>query len=174
MYFFYLFAIITHIGDVMKNRLGLNDEKLLSVEREIVNLKINLLDEYFTFNMDIFSLNYLKELHKFLFLDIYYDYQTEMVGFPTVDEKYIKYLLEGLRDTCINYPNRIENILNPIKELWKLQPFYDGNTRTFIAYLKVLKHAFDLSIDIDLDNEIVSMPKTFTKENFVNQKRLTK
>ena len=144
----------------MENRLGLREERLLSVERNIVNLKLNLLDEYFTFNIDIFSSDYLKELHKFLFLDIYYDYQTEMIGFNTDDENYIKY--------------RIENILNSIKELWKLQPFYDGNTRTFLAYLKVLKHAFKLDIDIDLNQEIASVPKIFTKKNFVNQKRLTK
>lgn len=137
-------------------------------------MKLNLLDEYFTFNIDIFSSDYLKELHKFLFLDIYYDYQTEMIGFNTDDENYIKYLFEGLKYNCINHPDRIENILNSIKELWKLQPFYDGNTRTLFAYLKVINDAFLLNLDIDFDKEIKSGSNIFLTESFVNQKRLTK
>lgn len=158
----------------MENKLGLSEGKLFSVERKIVNLKMNLLDEYFTFNKNIFKLDYLDELHKFLFSDLYYDYQLEMRNFAIVEEQYIKLMLEVIKDFCINNPQKIEKILEPIENIWDLQPFYNGNTRTFLAYLSILNKAFLLDLDMDLNKEIESNPKMFRKENFVNQKRLTK
>ena len=158
----------------MKNKLGLNIGNLLFVERSIVNLKMNLLDEYFTFNQNIFSLEYLKQLHKFLFSDIYYDDQIETREFSVAEESYIKSLLDMLKDACLNNSEEIDNVLQPIEAIWDLQPFYNGNTRTCFAYLCILNKAFYLNINIDLNKEIESCSLMFKKENFVNQKRLTK
>ena len=68
----------------------------------------------------------------------------------------------------------ITSVLDIIKDIWLLQPFVDGNTRTLIAYLIILNKAFDLGLNIDLNKEIESGINTFQLNNFVNQKRLTK
>ena len=69
----------------------------------------------------------------------------------------------------------IEPVLNIIQDIWFLQPFVDGNTRTLIAYLIILNKTFDLGLNIiDLNKEIESGVSTFNLNNFVNQKRLTK
>ena len=56
------------MGGSMENKIGLSEFKLKEVERKIVNLKFNLLDEYFTFNSNIFELDFLKNLHNFYFV----------------------------------------------------------------------------------------------------------
>lgn len=158
----------------MENKLGLCEGKLIDIERKIVNLKMNLLDEYITFNKDIFDFEYIIELHKFLFSDFYYDYQLETRKLTEIETQYINYLLNTIENICINEPENLEKLLSCIHNIWDLQPFFNGNTRTLLSYLNVLNQAFMLDLNIDLNSNIISKPSTFNKENFVNQKRLTK
>ena len=157
----------------MKNKLGLNEYKLLDIERKIVNTKLNLLDEYFTFNELKFDFEYIKQLHNFLFCEFYYE---EDLGTRIIAEEEIKLInnyLNEINYICINKGNSDE-VLNIIKKVWYLQPFIVGNTRTLIAYLKILDSAFLLNLNINVNIEIENNPTIFNTWKTVNQKRLTK
>ena len=153
----------------MENKLGLGSYKINDVEKKIVNLKLNLIDEYFTFNETDLEFDYLEKINKFLFNDFY---KYEEVDYAV--KKIINKYLIILNDICINESENIETILEIINSIWIQQPFKDGNTRTLLAYLIVLNKAYNLGLNIDLNKEIESGTNTFKLENFVNQKRLTK
>lgn len=153
----------------MENKLGLGSYKINDVEKKIVNLKLNLIDEYFTFNETDLEFDYLEKINKFLFNDFY---KYEEVDY-TVKKIINKYLII-LNDICINESENIETIIEIINSIWIQQPFKDGNTRTLLAYLSVLNKAYNLGLNVDLNKEIESGVNTFKLENFVNQKRLTK
>ena len=157
----------------MKNKLWLNKEKLLSVEKEIVKIKLNLLDEEFLFNNDIFTLEYIKELHIFLFGDLYYEEDLTFRELSKEEIKYIKHLFNSIEEICINNYECTEILLETLVKLWELQIFKDGNTRTLLGYLSILNKAFILNLDIDLNKEIKSRPSELYDKK-VNQKRLTK
>ena len=156
----------------MKNKLWLNKEKLLSVEKEIVKIKLNLLDEEFLFNNDIFTLEYIKELHIFLFGDLYYEEDLTFRELSKEEIKYIKNLFNSIKEACISDDN-VEMLLESLVKFWELQIFKDGNTRTLLGYLSILNKAFILNLDIDLNKEIKSRPSELYDKK-VNQKRLTK
>lgn len=159
----------------MKNKLGVSYTKLIQIETEIVNLKLNLLDEYFTFNENIFSLKYLRKLHKFLFSDLYENIDVETRELNDIEKDYIQDVLISLENICIKEPIEIDKVLQIILKLWDFQIFKDGNTRTMLAYLKVINRAFLLDLDIDLNSVISNQDSdNFKKEKYVNQKRLTK
>jgi len=154
----------------MQNKIGLCEDSFEKIERQIINLKLNLLNEYFTFNKDKIDFEYLVKLHEFLFSDLY-----EKIGLRNLElseTDYIKYMLYSLINYC--YLKDIDSVLNTLKEIWNLQPFINGNTRTFLALLKILNTAYNLNLNIDFNKEIESKPSTFNINNFVNQKRLTK
>ena len=158
----------------MENKLGLSEEKLLLVERIIVNTKLNLLDEEFLFNNDIFSLEYIKELHLFIFSDLYYEEDLSFRKIAKEEIKYIEVLLNTIKEICINKYECIEILMETLVKLWELQIFKDGNTRTLLGYLAILNKAFILNLNIDLNKEIKSRPSESHNENYVNQKQLTK
>ena len=158
----------------MKNRLGLNDYKLLIVERRLINNKLKLLNNYFTFNDNLFSFDYLIKLHRFLFCDIYFEEIVSARDFDLIELYNIQSILDSIKEICSQNPVNIDDLLYKIDELWNLQPFYNGNTRTMMGYLAILNCEFLLDLDIDFDREIKSSCNAFKKENFVNQKRLTK
>lgn len=153
----------------MDNKLGLNEFKIIDVEKKIINLKLNVIDEYFTFNENEFNFNYLEKLNKFLFSDIY-----ECIEVNDEVKNIINKYLGIITDLLMEDKENITSVLDIIKDIWLLQPFVDGNTRTLIAYLIILNKAFDLGLNIDLNKEIESGINTFQLNNFVNQKRLTK
>jgi len=158
----------------MENKIGLTDFKLKQVERDIINLKLKLLDDKFNFNEYIFSFEYLNKLHEFLFGDIYDNEYIKSRKLSDVEITFINVLLNHIKIICINNPDNIDDLISSIDELWNFQPFYNGNTRTFLGYLSVLNSMFLLNLDIDFDKEIESSFNVFKKENFVNQKKLTK
>ena len=153
----------------MYNKLGLNEFQIIEVEKKIIKLKLNLVDEYFTFNEKEFNFNYLEKLNNFLFSDIYEEKKVKD-DVKNIINKYLRIIT----DMLIEDKNNIIYVLDIIKDIWFLQPFADGNTRTLIAYLIILNKAFDLGLNIDLNKEIDSVINTFDLNNFVNQKRLTK
>ena len=158
----------------MRNKLGLTNQKLFLVEKVIVNTKLNLLDEEFVFNNDIFSLEYLRQLHLFLFSDLYYEEDLTFRGLTEQDLDYIKVLFNSIEETCINENNSVEKLMEALAQFWELQIFQDGNTRTLLGYLSILNKAFILNLDIDLNKEINSSPSELNSQIFVNQKQLTK
>ena len=157
----------------MRNKLGVSMSKLSYIEREIVNKKLNIIDEYVMFECKKFDFQYLKSLNDFLFSDFYF---SEDLGTRRIEEKekaVIDKCLSIIEEECLSNKD-VKKILKLIQYLWHLQPFAVGNTRTFYAYLKVLNSAFLLDLDIDVNKEIISDSAIFEYENFVNQNRLTK
>ena len=158
----------------MENKLGVSEAKLFDLERKLVNFKFNLLDEYITFNKNLFELDYLIELHKFLFSDLYFDKDIEIRNFDKIEINNIETILIFIENVCINSRDRVDELLSLIYKLWEMQPFQNGNTRTLIAYLYILNKAFLLNIDVDLNKEISNKITFFELNNTVNQNRLTK
>ena len=158
----------------MENKLGVSNSKLFDIERKIVNFKLNLLDEYITFNKNIFEFQYLIELHKFLFSDLYFDKNLEIRNFDEVEINNIETILVFIENACINNRERIDELLSLIYKLWEIQPFQNGNTRTLIAYLYILNKAFLLNMNIELNSEISNKTTFFELSESVNQNRLTK
>ena len=158
----------------MENKLGISDAKLFDIERKLVNFKFNLLDEYITFNKNIFELDYLMELHKFLFSDLYFDKDLEIRNLDKIEMNTIETVFVFIEYVCLNNREKTDEILNLVYKLWELQPFQNGNTRTLIAYLYILNKAFLLNMNIDLNSEISNKTTFFELKQLVNQNRLTK
>lgn len=156
------------------NKLGIEKNKLDKIEKQIINLKLNMLDETFTFNSTDFDLRYLVKLHSYLFDEFYFNCDRGLRRLSNIEKKLINELLKEISYVCINNPCDINLIINNIVEIWALQPFVNGNTRTLVAFLKVITECFDLNLDMDVNRNIVSNPKTFEKYMLVNQKRLTR
>lgn len=157
----------------MSNKIGVNEYRLREIEREIVNVKLNLLNETFTFNEGEFNLDYLKKLNDFLFQDFYNSDELGLRNLSELEVMTIEFHLKSITSICKNDFNNIKDILSIIGEIGNLQPFLVGNTRTLIAFIKVLNGAFLLGLDVDVNKEITNNPNNFRLNNFVNQKRLT-
>lgn len=145
----------------MNNKLGLNRYRLIELERKIVNLKLDLIDETFSFNENDLNLNYLVKLNEFLFKDFYFD---DDIGTRNLEDEEIflinKYLNNAIKNSLLESPN-IEEILDSIADIWNLQPFLVGNTRTLLGFLKILDSSFHLNLNVDVNQEINSNPKIF-------------
>lgn len=162
----------------MKNKLGVNEHILQEVQRKVINQKLNLLDETFTFNQSNFNFKYLICLNEFLFKEYYYyDNLDNDMGLRRLDFSEIKTIenyLEKIVLLCVNNPEDLESILNLIDEIWRLQPFVVGNTRTLVGFLKILSKSFLLNIDVDVNKVIERGSNSFKLNNIVNLKGLTK
>lgn len=158
----------------MINKLTPNEYKLLDIQKKIINLKLNLLDETFTFNKNVFDLEYLVRLNEFLFSDFYYENDFGLRVLSNDEISTIECYLEKITSNCISNPSDTKSILNYVEKIWYLQPFVVGNTRTMIGYLKMIDVCFLLGLDIDVNVELESKPSIFKGNYKVNQKRLTK
>lgn len=152
----------------MKNKLGLPCSKLFEVEKKLVNFKLNLIDETYTFNSDIFSFEYLKSLNEFLFGDIHPKEYIRTRELSKLDCDFIDDLLRQLQYQ-VNTLQKDE-IINTITEIWYYQPFIIGNTRTLVAYTKVLNSKYLLDLPINVNGNIESNPRTF-KRMMLTKKR---
>lgn len=131
----------------MENKLGLDEWKLEEVERKIVSLKLNLLDDLYTFNEDAFNPSYLLKLNEFLFGDVHDD-----IGYRTKEHSgIISSYLGRIIDICIE--KNKQELLKALEEMWSIQPFKYGNTRTLIAFVKILDKAYDLGINVDVNSD---------------------
>lgn len=85
-------------------------------------------------------------------------YSETNLGFRLLDDNEINYLNKLLSDIKCIHDNKtnLEDLLNIFDELWNLQPFYTGNTRTFIAYFKIICLTFNLPYQINIEGEIRS------------------
>ncbi len=155
------------------NKLGINEYKLRDIERKIVNLKLNLLDYYFTFNLEKYDLNYLLRLHIFLFGDIYYEEDLSLRKLEQIEIDLINDYMSKIQ-VLSSDPSNINIIIDLISKIYTLHPFKNGNTRTLYAFLKIINEEYLLGLDVDVNKDIKSGLATFNINRFVNQKRLTK
>ena len=126
----------------MTNKIGMDDYNFQEVEYKLVNAKLNLINELFTFNEKDIGIEYLKKINCFLFSDIYLDNDIGFRELSVSEMETINDCLKNIVETCILNQNNIEKILRYFEKIWKYQPFITGNTRTLIAFLKILKNAF--------------------------------
>ncbi len=138
----------------MENKLGiLNDDYLKNIEYRIVNFKHKLIDESYTFGEEtIFSIEYLQKLHIFLFGDLY-DEQICLVR-DKINKDKINNILSRIHEISQDIDMNREEFGRLIYELWYEQIFFDGNTRTIRAFLKVYCHGFNISVNHNFDEDI--------------------
>lgn len=156
------------------NKLGISDWNFESIERKIVNLKLNIIDENFTFNKKQLNFNYLISLNRFLFGDFYYERDLGIRDMHPREIECINIYLKSIEEICLKNFYSIDSLLNILRKIWLMQPFKVGNTRTLVAYLKVISLCFRLDINVNVNKEIKSDSKEFNFNCEVNQKRLTK
>lgn len=136
------------------NKLGISEQKMDTIERKIVAVKLENLDETITFNCQKLDLEYLIKLHKYLFNDLYTDDLTDTRHLSAEEIEIINKMLHMVNQICINEPASIMKIIDILHEIWRLQPFLDGNTRTLIGYLIMLKECYYLDIPLDVHNDL--------------------
>lgn len=159
--------------DVLKNKLGIkNKEELDKAESDISFSKILSVDSVVVPKK--FDLEYLQEIHKYLFGDIY-EFAGEIRKIPIEKPEVV---LDGMSVEYV-YPTKIEekakeclkkfnsekwdekNIDDKsiafsklLAELWQIHPFREGNTRTIATFVfKFAKeHNFEMDEDLLLNN----------------------
>ena len=158
----------------MKNKLRVTEYYYNDIEKNLVNFKMKLLDDKFTFNSDIFSFKYIIKLHEFLFDDLFDEQISGVRKLNKIEIDYFNQILFELKKVISIYPLDINYTLLLVEKIWHFQPFIVGNTRTMFAYLKILNNRFQLNININENMEIKSCSDMFKLKTYVNQKRLTK
>ncbi len=134
----------------MENKLGLDEEQIILVEHNIIKIKLEILDEYFTFNsFDIFD--YLKKLNLFLFEDLYHFHNSNTRDLNEIEIKKINYLLSQIKIKASN--KDYKSLEDLFLDLYRLQVFKIGNRRTLIGFLKVINNSYDLGLKIDLSQD---------------------
>ena len=151
--------------NILINKLNIkDDEELHKQERKLVSLRVSeLFDNPIKGNFDFI---HLKEIHKFLFQDIYSwageirtcaiakkdlfclpqfieNYATEVFGNIEKDDYYIKY----------DYEVTIMKLVDLFSDINALHPFREGNGRTQREFIECLAKV--CGIDLDL----TSVPK---------------
>jgi len=147
-----------------KNKLGiLNYKKLKQVEKEIISVKMKLLDTSINFNMSELNLEFLIRLHKFLFGDIYYESQLQprnLTDEELLEISRIFYALANIGKIACCVDEKTVQAL--FVRLWDLQIFLDGNTRTLLAFLKLYIERYSLPVEMSKVDKISSSGRMFT------------
>lgn len=136
------------------NNLGSYIQKMNELEKEAITLRFATLNGNTTFNCEILDFEFLKRLHKYLFCDVYEDELTNTRNMDNKEKKRMNRMLLRVNEICKNNPENIKEIIDLLHNLWDLQPFMDGNTRTLIGYLAVLKEYYNLDIAFDIHDDI--------------------
>ena len=157
---------------ILKNKLGItNAEKLKKTESDIVILKIAEvyaeLPKTPKYNP---SSDYLLELHKYLFEDVYGfagEYRTihiekaeRALAFLSVEysepeeiSDKVENIFKTIRGTdfySLNNEEKIDYVTNILVDLWKIHPFREGNTRTSLVFLKCFLKSYNIEFDTEL------------------------
>lgn len=148
---------------MIENKLGVRSyEQLAQIEKEIISVKVKLLDDKITFNMDDLNLEFLVRVHKFLFSDIYEDKYLKIRKMSEEEYKEIDLIFKQLiRLGVYGAEINLKLLESLFIKLWKYQLFYDGNTRTILAFLKLYIEYYRLPIEYNYDLKIESGPKVF-------------
>ena len=149
----------------LRNKLNIRDnEKLKQAESDIVTVRINevIKEGYFEPTEE-----YIRELHKYLFGDVYefagyyrtidiYKSERVLAGLsveyasPDNIEYQIRCLIEFIKNTdfySLNKEERVDYITNVVVSLWNTHPFREGNTRTTALFIE--KYLESLGYDVD-------------------------
>ena len=157
---------------VLKNKLGItNDEELKEAEKDIAFVKLIGVEEL---EKETVNANLLKDIHKYLFNDIY-DWAGEYRTVPIYKEEVV---LPGLsleyaqpKDIEKRLEQEFENLnslewsnkkidelslqlTKSLARIWRVHPFRDGNTRTVLTFANVFSKmkGFNLDMSNILDN----------------------
>lgn len=158
--------------DVLRNLLNIKDEKQLETSESNITY-VKLLDiDRLAENSD-FDVEYLKQLHHYIFSDIYEwagKFRTipmvkgeRVLGGDTVryslpddiekdlikaisDLKYVEWNTLSIDETAKIYAEKIA-------ALWQVHPFREGNPRTIITFATQFAHANGFSMDKQLLKE---------------------
>lgn len=133
-----------------KNKLGITDFfKLEELENKIVQMKLNQLDYLYSFNQDSYNFEYIEKLHNYLFEDIYYPEDIK------VRSNYSSRDIQVLDKALAYFYGRLTlEEVTPCQfsdffyQLWDLQLFPDGNTRTVYGLMKVTIEAYQLPFEL--------------------------
>lgn len=142
-------------SNVLKNKFDIRDEeKLDKVERDITFLKLSQINEINKIFENGFEYGNLKNLHKFIFGDIYtwagQEREIEMIkhekvlggpsvtySYPTEIEKNAIKCIKSLHQVNwekLNLNEKAQLFSKLVAELWQVHPFREGNTRTVITF----------------------------------------
>ena len=167
---------------VLKNKLNIqNHDELKQAEADIGFLKLINVDSV---DIDLFDAELLKRIHKHIFGDIF-DWAGEFRTVPLVKEEFIfpgytipythhkdipKELKKQIHDlNSISWQRMSKEEIasvfaRKIALLWKVHPFRDGNTRTFLSfsYLYAKEHGFPM--------DMVTFTKNLSREYHPNGK----
>lgn len=98
------------------NRLGISDWNFENIERKIVNLKLNILDENFTFNKKHLNFNYLVSLNRFLFEELYYENDFGVRDIHPREIECINIYLKSIEEICLENYYDLDDILKLVKK----------------------------------------------------------
>lgn len=164
-------------SDVLKNKLNIKEEdKLNEVEKQLIMLKSNLLDEMMTISYDDeFNVNRLIGIHQFLFDDLY-DWSGEFreinkpqLGFPSIDVYDIPEALDQImknfnspqwQNGRIDKQTKLEGLIELMSNLWQVQPFKKGNTVTCMAFAL----EFAKTVGLELNKEYLFESSSHLKD----------
>ena len=140
--------------DILINKYNIKDKDLLDkLEIQKVTVKLLSLDTNPTRIKYGYDINHLKNIHKFLFGDIYewagmYREENlfkservlsgglaEYIDYKKIDKE-LKGLLKLYRDVNFSDKENLkDNVLDFLLKLWSIHPFREGNTRTCITFI---------------------------------------
>ena len=139
----------------MKNKLGItNPVELMKIEYTLSNIKHRLINENFLFNEDsVFTIAYLEKIHTFLFQDLFDE------SFCRVKDNLSEESLAYAQNTLYKIKadvlgNDLKSLANDVYTLWEYQMFFDGNTRTIRAFLKIVCLGYGLNVKHNFDEDI--------------------
>ena len=139
--------------EVLKNKLGIKDaQQLKEVEGNISFTKLLTVDR--DVDSSKFDINYIKNIHKYIFGDIYEwagefrkitSYKEERVlnglsvkyALPKDIEPKAKECLKKINETnwkSMSLNEKTLEFTKQIANLWQIHPFRDGNTRTTLTF----------------------------------------
>lgn len=150
----------TYDNGVLVNKLDIRDnERLKQAEYDIVTIRIH---EVIRGGYYEASEEYLKELHKYLFSDVYSFagiYRNRMIykeekilagdsvkySHPDEISFRVRALLEVINETefeSLNTSEKVDYITEVLTTLWQIHPFREGNTRTSLLYMRQLLKSY--------------------------------
>ncbi len=153
---------------ILRNKLGITDiDKLKVAESDIVITRIAEIFKTLYFEP---SSEYLRELHKYLFGDVYDfagEYRTihvekaeRALAWLSVDydepediSDNVEKVFEIIRSTdfySLDKEERIDYVTNVLVDIWKTHPFREGNTRTALVFLRCFLKSYGIEFDTNL------------------------
>lgn len=154
-------------SNILKNKHDIRDVKtLLEIEHKSVASRILKLT---VFPIKVYSMNNVKEIHRYLFQDIYewsgnlrkVNISKEGKAFMSLQSfdqgsEYMNYLIDNYHETANTKDKVVSQLAAILDNLNHMHPFREGNGRTQREVIRVLalQKGYYGEIDILLDDEI--------------------